>query len=149
MRSPSWIRAARSGPTSFPGLFPLKLLFPPLPISKGKALGTRLGLGRVEGWQSERGEGGWAKWKRKDQVFVWSNDNHNKKVLQSVTIFCRSSGLTGTTGYVQRKLEQLLENKAAQALSTGFWRKQFLLVEMMSCYYRLPLSRRIFDIKKK
>ena len=33
-------------PTSFPGLFPLKLggagLFPPLPISMGKALGTRL-----------------------------------------------------------------------------------------------------------
>ena len=57
--SPPW------RPTSSPGLFPGRDLFPPLPIFKGKALGTRLrgcpgGWGREEGKQKARG----ARWER-------------------------------------------------------------------------------------
>jgi len=45
---------------------------------------------------------------RTDQVSVWFNDNHNKnETLTKFHFFCRSSGLTGTTGYVRRKLDRL------------------------------------------
>jgi len=63
--------------TSFPGLFPFKWegkrpLFPPLPISKGKALGTRL-QGSVEyQWSAEWGVRSALKVETLDVYIIWS-----------------------------------------------------------------------------